>query len=261
MADSTDLTIDQLRACAPLSVRKGITQEMTIMVNAAMDDAELKEDFREHVLSWIGVMSQGKYKFQSYVNACKYVTHLLLKDTQQMAWVKTFPDKYQRLVDNGIPTKNISSHVSAYNRSDLVMKIVERTLPPLHVLNSDILQEAINVQATLMRTAKSETVRTKAAANLIEHLKAPEALKVDLNVGVSNDTVEDLRNITRALAVQQKKMIEGGGMTAKGIAEMSVIGKVNVDPDEVLIEAEFEEMEPDKISRLDPLKGFFPGGK
>lgn len=251
------LTIHQLRACAPLSLRKAITPNIVKLVNSEIDDSEAHEEFRDHVVSWIDVMQYGKWKIKDYVNACKYVTHKLLGSTQQSSWVKTFPDRYQRMVDNGSSDKQISSAVSLYNRGDLVIRITERTLPPIHILNSDLLQEAINVQAHLMRHAKSETVRMKASATLIENLKAPESVKVDLNVGVSNDTLEDLRQITRGLAVEQKKMIESGAMSPRQIAEMSVIRK----KDEEVIEAEFEEMTPDKPTVQNTIKDFFPGSK
>jgi len=256
--DATELTIHQIRACAPLGVRKNITQKMVDVINAAVDDSDVKDRFREHILSWINVMQEGKWKMADYANAVKYVTYKLMGDTQMSAWAKVFPERLQRLVDKGIPDKNISAHVTMYNKTPLVLKITERTLPPLHIINSDILQEAINVEAELMRSANSETVRMKAAATLIEHLKAPESLKVDINVGVSNDTVEDLREITRALAVEQRKMIESGGMSAKGIAEMDVIKKVR---DEAIIEAEFDEMEIEPIKRNNLISDFFPGSK
>lgn len=254
--DPTALTIHQIRACAPLGLRKNISQNMVDVINAAVDDSEIKDRYREHILSWINVMQEGKWKMKDYANAVKFVTYKLMGDSQMSAWAKVFPDRLQRLIDKGIPDKNISAHVTMYNKTPLVLKITERTLPPLHIINSDILQEAINVEAELMRSAKSETVRMKAAATLIEHLKAPESLKVDINVGVSNDTVEDLREITRALAVEQRRMIESGGMSAKGIAEMSVIKK-----SEAIIEAEFEEMEIEPIKRNNLVSDFFPGSR
>ncbi|HID93645.1 MAG TPA: hypothetical protein EYP60_06075, partial [bacterium (Candidatus Stahlbacteria)] len=236
--DPNHLTVHQLRACAPLSIRKNITQKMCDMINADIDDSDTKQEFREHLIGWIDVMAEGRWKFQDYINACKYMTFKLMGASQQSAWIKVFPDRFQAMIDKGQSANAISSRVSLYNNNPLVQNIAKRTLPSLHVLNSDILQEAINVEATLMRTAKSETVRMKAAATLIEHLKPPEAIKVDLNVGVSNDTVEDLREITRGLAIQQQKVIESGFMSAEQIAKMPVISK----REEEIVDAEFSEM-------------------
>ena len=255
------LTIHQLRACAPLSVRKNITQKHLDLINSKLDDSELRDEYREHLLSWIGVMQLGRWKFNDYINAVKYVTHKLMGDTQQSAWVKVFPERYQRLIDKGIPMKDISGHVTMYNKSELVMKLCERTLPSLHVLNSDLLQEAINVSANLMRTAKSETVRMKSAATLIEHLKPPESLKVNLNVGVSNDTIEDLMSITAGLAAEQKKAIEAGTMSAAQVANMGIIKKRSDDESDAdVVDAKFQSMDVDKgPKRSNRLADFFPG--
>jgi len=246
------LTIEQLRGVMPLSVRKNITDKFVNLVNSAIDDSDERDSFRENILSWSTVMREGKWKLSDYINAVKYVTFKLTGDSMLSSWIKVFPERYQRLVDKGVPDKNISSHVSMYNRNDLVLKVVERTLPVVHILNSDLLQEAINKEAVLMRTARSETVQQKAAATLIEFLKPPESLKVDLNVGVSNDTLEDLRGVTRELAVQQRNMIKNGGMKVQQIAEMPIIKAI-----EDRVNDEIIEMEPEKISRLNPLSDFY----
>jgi len=238
--DATELTLEQLRSCVPLSIRKNIKKSMVDLVNSSCDDIDERNTFRENILTFANVLQEGKWKFEDYICAVKYVSHKLLGDGNTMAWAKVFPNRYQRLVDSGASSKTISAHTSQYNGTDLVSKIIERTLTPIWVANCDILQEAINTQAQLMRSAKSETVRHKAAANLIENLKKPESVQVDISVGVSNDTVEDLRNVTRALALQQQKMIAGGHVTANDIAGSDIIKR---NSNEDAIEAEFEEIE------------------
>ncbi len=256
--DPKRMTKAKLRACAPISLRANITDKHVDLINSCVDDSSIRDSFRDNILQWSGVLSQGKYKYKSYIRAVSFVTHMLLGDKARTAWTKAFPDKFQRLVDMGKPNNVIAAHVNQYLKSGIVMKIMERTLPPVHVLNADLLQEAINVSAELMRSARSETVRQKSAATLIEHLKPPESLKVDLNVGVSNDSLEDLRNITRGLAVEQRKMIESGGMTAGEVAEMEVIKKVELKADDV-IEAKFEEVGYDEDKRHSE-KLFWPEG-
>ncbi len=120
----------------------------------------------------------------------------------------------------------------------MVNKILERTLVPVHILNMDIHQEAINTQAELMRTAKSDTVRQKAAECLIMQLKAPEVAKVEIDVNYSNDSIDELRETTRALAQQQLKLIKSGAVTAEYIAHSDIIGRK-----EEPIETDYKEVE------------------
>jgi len=173
-----------------------------------------------------------------YINAVKFVSYKLIGDSNTIAYAKTFPDRYQRLVDKNTPAKTISSFSTAYNKGDLVHKILERTLVPVHILNMDIHQEAINTQAELMRSAKSETVRQKAAECLIMQLKAPEAAKIEVDVNYSNSSIDDLRETTRALAQQQLQMIKSGAVTAEHIAHSDIIARKKI----ASVETDYEEI-------------------
>lgn len=230
------LTTDQLKGTLPSKLRKYVTQEMVDVVNDT-EDGDFREHYRNNVLSFTSVLTEGKYKTMDYVNAVKFVSYKLLGDSNTLAYSKTFPERYQRLVDKGITGKNIAAYSTAYNKGDLVNKIMEQTLIPVHILNMDLHQEAINAQADLMRSAKSETVRQKAAECLIVQLKAPETSKVEVDINYNNDVVNDLRATTRALAQQQMKMIQAGHMSAQEAAHSDIIAK-KVEP----VEAEYSEL-------------------
>lgn len=231
------LTIDQLKGTLPSKLRKYVTDEMVSVVND-VEDGDFREHYRNNVLSFSSVLADGKYKTMDYINAVKFVSYKLLGDSNTVAYSKTFPERYQRLVDKGISSKNIASYSTAYNRGDLVNKIMEQTLIPVHILNMDLHQEAINAQAELMRSAKSETVRQKAAECLITQLKAPETAKVEVDVNYNNSMVDDLRATTKALAQQQLKMIQAGHMNAQEVAHSDIIA-TKVDDIE---EAEYREV-------------------
>jgi len=142
------------------------------------------------------------------------------------AYTKTFPDKYTRFMAQGVAAKDIASYVTAYNKSKLVNLIFEQTLIPSYVLNQDLYQKALNVQAELMTTANSEKVRCDAANSLLTHLKMPETQKVELEIGVREDSsIAALRATTLELARQQRLMVESGAMNAQEVAH----GKLVID--------------------------------
>lgn len=98
---------------------------------------------------------------------------------------------------------------------------------PSWIINQDLYQKAINVQADLMLNAQSEKVRSDAANSLLIHLKPPEVKKVELDIGMkNNDDIEELRTITAELASQQRRLIEAGVIDVKQVAETRLIGKV-----------------------------------
>jgi hypothetical protein len=85
-------------------------------------------------------------------------------------------------------------------------------------------QKALNVQAEIMLTARSEIARTNAANSLLQHLKMPETAKVELDVNVKEDqSINELRQATLALARRQREMIASGAMNARDVAEQKVI--------------------------------------
>lgn len=218
------LTIDQFKQALPDKVKKSINQELIDQINNTLSDPEMYESYRENLLSYTKVMADGRFKIDNYISAVKYVSHKLMGCTNIEAYVKTFPDKYDRFVQQGVEPKDIASYVTAYNKSKLVNLIFEQTLIPSYVLNQDLYQKALNVQAELMVASKSDKVRCDAANSLLTHLKMPETQKVELEIGVKEDSsISVLRNATLELARQQRLAMEAGQSTAQEIANSKIV--------------------------------------
>lgn len=222
--DAGLITVDQLTRVMPKKVKGKITELLVDEINSLMGDQTLRENYRDNLLSYTGVMKDGNYKIQDYLSAVQYVSYKLLGSTNIEAYTKTFPDRYQRLVNNGSDSKTIASFSTAYGKTKLVYKIFEQTLIPSHILNADLYQKALNTQARLMTDANSEKVQTDAANSLLTHLKMPETQKIELNIGVKEDkTIEELRASTLALVAQQKAMLIAGAMSAQEVAHSKLL--------------------------------------
>lgn len=218
------LTIDQFKQALPDKVKRSINQELIDQINTTLSDPEMFESYRENLLSYTKVMADGRFKVDSYVQAVKYVSHKLMGCTNIEAYTKTFPDKYARFVAQGVQAKDIASYVTAYNKSKLVNLIFEQTLIPSYVLNQDLYQKALNVQADLMVNSHSDKVRCDAANSLLTHLKMPETQKVELEIGVKEDSsIAQLRQATLELARQQRLALEAGAMNAQEVAHAKII--------------------------------------
>ena len=218
------LTIDQFKTALPDKVKKSVNQELIDQINKTLSEPELYEAYRDNLMSYTKVMADGRFKIQNYIDAVKYVSHKLMGCSNIEAYTKTFPDKYQNFLAQGVAAKDIASYVTAYNKSKLVNLIFEQTLIPAYVLNQDLYQKALNTQAELMITAKSEKVRCDAANSLLTHLKMPETQKVELEIGVKEDSsIAALRATTLELARQQRLMVESGAMNAQEVAHGKLI--------------------------------------
>lgn len=218
------LTVDQFKRALPDKVKKSVNSELVDKVNQTLSDPDMFEVYRDNLLSYTKVMQDGRFKVSNYIDAVKYVSHKLLGCSNTDAYIKTFPDKYNRFVQQGVSSKDIASYVSAYNKSKLVNLIFEQTLVPSYVLNADLYQRALNTQAELMMSARSEKVRSDAANSILTHLKPPETQKVELEIGQKEDSsIDALRATTMELVKQQRQMLEAGGSTAKDIAHSGLV--------------------------------------
>ena len=226
------LTVEQFRQVLPDKFKKTVNQEFIDQVNQTLSDPLMYETYRDNLLSYTQVMRDGKFKLTDYVSAVKYCSHKIMGATNIDAFIKTFPNRYQRFLTNGVSQKDIASYITAYNKSKLVNLILEQSLIPSWVLNQDLYQKAINVQADLMINANSEKVRSDAANSLLNHLKPPEVQKVELDIGLKKDSVlQDLKETLFELALQQQKALEAIVVPIKDITEQKIVKVIDHDSD------------------------------
>lgn len=219
----SDLTVEIVKKVMPGRLRGAITQELVDKINTISTDPILTDEIKKNFLGYTGILQDGKYKTEDYLNAVVYVSYKLMGYSNIDSYIKTFPQRYQVLVSKGLPQKDIAAYVTAYNRGKLVNKILEQTLVPTWVLNQDIYQKAINTQAALLNS-KNEKVRFMAADSILTHLTKPEKAGPLVNIEMSQNTgIEDLRETLVKLAEVQQNLIKQGKATTEQIAEQKII--------------------------------------
>ena len=234
----TMMTVELLKATLPKAMQGNATQELADHINNITLDPEVAEEVRNNFLSYTKVLQEGKFKTETYLDAVTYVTHKLMGYSNQDAYIRTFPQRYQTLVARGISAKDLSAYVAAYHANKLVNLILEQSIIPSWLLNRDIYQRAINTQFDLMTDVDvSAKVRSDAANSILTHLKQPETQKVELEVGVKqNGGIQDLMATMRQLAKQQQELIQKG-VPARDVARQ----RLTVDAAEV-VDAEFHDV-------------------
>ena len=216
---------EQFKALLPKQFKGTVTQEVMDEINNALSDPIANEAFKENLLSYTGVMRDGKFKIGDYLKAVKYVSFKLLGSSNIDAYLKTFPDRHQEFIKNNTSAKDMSSYVAMYNKNKLVNLIFEQTIIPFHVLNSDLYQKALNVQVELMTSPDvSPKVRSDAANSVLTHLKPPETTKIELDIGVKSDSmIEQLRTTMAEFSAQQLKAITLGTQSVTDIAHQKLV--------------------------------------
>ena len=220
---SNDLTVQQVQQALPPSLKTAVTQQMVDNINNAVADPIVAEQIRNNYLSYTGVMKDGKFKTDDYLSAVMYVSYKLMGYTNQDAYFKTFPTRHAKLVAAGTTSKDISAYVSAYNKGKLVNLIYEQTLVPTWVLNQDLHQRALNVQADLMVNAQSELVRSNAANSILTHLQKPKESGPLINLDMRETSgMNELKDMLTQMAQKQRELI-ANGVPTKEIADQRLI--------------------------------------
>ena len=225
------LTVQELREALPAHMKGAASQELADRVNQYNADPDFAKSLRDNLISYTRVLQEGKFKAEDYISAVTYVSLKLMGFNNQESYARTFPDRYTSLVARGADTKEISAYVAAYNKGKLVNLVLEQTLVPVWVLNQDVYQQAINVQAEMMLFATSQKVRVEAANSLLTHLKRPEKHQVELSLGKAEASgLNELKDMLTLLAQAQQGAIQGG-MNTQTISHQKLIQTQPVDAD------------------------------
>jgi len=227
-----NLEFEHIKALLPKGARRNLTQGTVDAINnLTSEDGELFGDaYKENFVSYIGVLKTGRFKINDYMSAVKYVSYKLMEHTNIDSYIMTFPDRFARLKHkhNNLSDEDlrveIGNFVAAYNKNELVNKILEQSMIPPHILNVPMFQQALNVSCELMLNASSEMVRITAAKTILDATKAPETSKIEIDLNLKeSDAIVDLRRATQELVSQQKLALSSGVSNPKEIAESIVV--------------------------------------
>lgn len=223
------LTVDQVAKALPANLKSAATQQLVDLVNNIVNDPLVAEQVRNNFISYTAVLKEGKFKTEDYVHAVTYVSFKLMGYSNQDAYFRTFPARHQALIAKGTSTKDISAYVSAYHRGKLVNLIMEQSLVPTWVLNQDLYQKALNVQADLMKNAQSEMVRMQAANSILTHLTKPKDQNFQINMDMRETSgMNELKDMLAKMAAQQQGLI-AAGVTTKEIAGQRIMEEEPTD--------------------------------
>lgn len=213
------LSLEEFRQVLPDKMKKSISQALIDQINTTLSNPEEFQNYRDNLVGYTSVMRDGKFKIEQYLDAVRYVSFKLLGASNIEAYMKTFPDKYNKFVADGVTAKDIASYVTAYNKGKLVNLIFEQTLVPTHVLNMDMYQRALNEQMNIGLTAKSEKVRSDALNSVMVQLRPPDVKKFELDVSVKEDqSLNVLKNSMMELVAAQRLALQSGAMNAQEVA-------------------------------------------
>lgn len=209
----------------PKSHRTLLSQDFLDRIEASVKDSDIADHFKENFISYLGVLTTGKYSMEDYTNAVKYISYKLLGMTNQKAYIATFPDRYERLVNEGKDDDTIACYVRAYNQNKLVIQIYEQTMVPTYVLNAPLHQEALSELAKMIRDPGVRGMaKVKACEAILQYTKQPDVVKGEIKIGIEQqDTIAELREATEGLAAMLQNSLKSKSQTLADVAKAPVI--------------------------------------
>ena len=224
------ITIEDVKSALPQ--KKGaVTQEAVDIINKSLTDPEFQgESLLKTACIYEGVLKGTRASIPEFLNAIRFCAYISTTDSNYTeAYKRVFMDREfvkSRLHE---PTDSprymeLTSAASRYRRSKLVVDLLTASQVPLDLIFSGQRYKAIGVLADIMENGKYDRDRVNAAKELLAATKGSENMKIELDVGVKeNSAVKQLNQQLAEMAAKQKMLLEAGMSNLKDFGAMKVI--------------------------------------
>jgi hypothetical protein len=226
-----EITVAKLRTLFP-SKKGTITQETADIINHTQNSAEFDgHKMINSMISLQGVMTKNSSSMTEYIDAIKFCAYLETDDTFIEAYRKTFAHREfvqerMEVATGSSEYKELSSAASRYRKSPIIIDILTQANVPLYLMFQGTTYEAVNVLAKEMVQAPYAKDRISAAKAILEHVKPPENVKIELDVGIKeNSAVQNLQDQLAQFAVSTTIHLESGSAKLKDLGAMNPVNE------------------------------------
>ena len=212
------LTVEDVQNALP-SRKNAITQELVDVLNEVKDEAEFQgEPLLNTAVVYEKLMINNKASVREFVDAIRFCAYLVtMDDNYTEAYKKTF--YYRDFVKERMnaDTKSIkyaelTSAASRYRRNNkLVADLLVYSQAPLEIMFLGWRYKAVGVLADTMMNAKLDRDKINAAKELLVATKGPETKRIELDIGVKeNSAIASLNEQLSVMAGKQVMLLESG---------------------------------------------------
>lgn len=227
--DKTTVDVELLKQRFP-NKAKTITEETVALINSANDDPNFSGDeFLQSMYDYENVMYKNKASMREYITALKFCAYLESEgDNYTEAYKRARANDAFVIARKNVDTssdeyKELTYAASRYRKTPIVKDILTQADMPLYLMFQGARYKAVKTLADEMIGAAYSKDRINAADKLLTHVKPPENMKVELDVGVQTDNIIDrYESMINDLVTTQKAQIASGG-NLKEITNVSII--------------------------------------
>jgi len=242
---SSKLTVEELKQKLP-SKKRTITQETVAYLNKVMEDPDFDSGtFINTMIDYQDVMINSRASIEEYVNAIKFVGYLEHEKSATESYkLARAQDKFVQDRWNDKPGTpgydNLTTAATRYKKSKLVRQLLTQSDMPLYLMFQAKRYKAVQRLAEEMETAAYSKDRINAADKLLTHVKAPENVQVELEVGFggeAGDFQSKLFDKIAEISMKQHKRLVAGAriedVQQTGITTSFVDAEIEEKVDEI----------------------------
>ena len=231
------ITSEKLRAMLPKNSRIKTDQATVDLINKMIDESACHKGLmEERLMSHLHLMGPG-VGFKQLLNAVQYVTLVTTPGmTQAKAYALVFPDKTQEILARG---GDVSSFASQYAGTKVPTTIMQDIQIGPSITYAPLRHQVVQKYIELMNGKGADgpcspTVQLNAAIALMDYIKIPEEMTINLNAGVTDEAKAVQQNLADQIenmaTIMAQRMAKGESL--KDIQKIGIIVDAN--------EAEYE---------------------
>ena len=228
LIDEGKITPEKLRAKQPKNSRVKTDQSTVDLINKMIDESACHKGLmEERLMSHLHLMGPG-VGFTQLLNGIKFVTLSTTPGmTQSKAYALVFPDKAQEILERG---GDISSFASQYAATKVPTTIMQDIQIGPSITYAPLRHQVVQKYIDLMNGKAADgpasaTVQLNAAIALMDYIKIPESMTINLNHSVADEAkalTQNLADQIENMAAVMAKSYQSG----KDIREIQKIGVV-----------------------------------
>jgi len=224
------VTIDDVKQAMP-NRKNSITQEAVDIINKSMTEPEFQgESLVQTAATYESILKGTRASIPEYLNAIRFCAYMITNDSNYTeAYKKVFIDREFVKARADLSTDDpryaeLTSAASRYRRSKLVVDILTASQVPLDLIFSGHRYRAIGVLAEVMEFGKFARDRVNAAKELLAATAGADHVKIELDVGVKEDSaVKQLNDQLAEIAHRQQVLLDSNASSLEEIGSMKVI--------------------------------------
>lgn len=222
------ITPEKLRAMLPKNSRVKTDQATVDLINKMIDESACHKGLiEERLMSHLHLMGPG-VGFTQLINGIKFVTLSTTPGmTQSKAYALVFPDKAQEILERG---GDISSFASQYAATKVPTTIMQDIQIGPSITYAPLRHQVVQKYIELMNGKGADgpcsaTVQLNAAIALMDYIKLPEEMTINLNANLADEAKAVQQNLADQIenmaALMASRMANGESL--KDIQKIGIV--------------------------------------